>query len=192
MLFLYILVVGTVYILLGAYVAYRLGRIPRKGSRKALVASLVVLIFILIPTWDVLLGRWYFRHLCETEAGIKVYRQVELPAEYWDAEGRPRFIKENGDVDKEMLKDWLDFDLRQRQLSDTFRIQALDFIVIDKSSQKPIGQYTSLGYFGGWFVNSTGLHVSGTSCPDPNRRPAFSEAVLLSAVMPNVTQGDRE
>jgi hypothetical protein len=92
------------------------------------------------------------------------------------------FIKENGDVDKEMLKEWFGFDLWQRQLSDTFRIQALDFIVIDKRSESLLGQYTSLGYFGGWLVNSIGLHVSGTRCA--NRPRSYDEAVLLAAVKP--------
>lgn len=45
------------------------------------------LIMLLIPTWDILPGRLYFHHLCSTEAGMFVYKTVELPDEYFLKKG---------------------------------------------------------------------------------------------------------
>src|SRR4030067_3518574 len=52
---------------------------------------IAVAVFVLIPTWDEILGRIYFKYLCETQGGIKVYKVVELPGEYWAADGMPKF-----------------------------------------------------------------------------------------------------
>ena len=56
----------------------------------------VFLIMLLFPVSDEIAGRIYFNHLCETEAGVKVYQTIELPAEYWDKDGKPNFYDEIG------------------------------------------------------------------------------------------------
>ena len=38
---------------------------------------IVLIIMILIPTWDVIAGKIYFRHLCKTEGGLKVYKKIK-------------------------------------------------------------------------------------------------------------------
>jgi hypothetical protein len=63
----------------------------------------VFLIMLLLPVSDEIVGRIYFNHLCETEAGVKVYQTIELPAEYWDENGKPKFLKSNGDIDRKLL-----------------------------------------------------------------------------------------
>jgi hypothetical protein len=44
---------------------------------KTIVGFVSAAIFVLIPTWDMIPGQRYFKHLCETEAGLKIYKTVE-------------------------------------------------------------------------------------------------------------------
>ncbi|MDD5406095.1 MAG: hypothetical protein PHE73_04030 [Sulfurovaceae bacterium] len=39
--------------------------------------TLIVLFFILLPTWDIIIGKIYFNYLCKTEAGLKIYRSTQ-------------------------------------------------------------------------------------------------------------------
>lgn len=172
--------VPVLIVTLGGIAAWLVARRMKTTRTKwggGLIAALIV---ILVPTWDEMVGRLYFKYLCATEGQVKVYQRVELPEEYWNADGTPTFIKPNGDVEKEMLGHQFEFITRPREVSGAFRIQSLDFIVIDKSSQNRLGEYSSLGFFGGWLRNSTALHVTGTRCP--NRPRAYTEAILMAAV----------
>lgn len=71
------LLVFVVYVAVALFVAWFLARQfdSQKAKTTAVVSSLLV--FALIPTWDILPGRLYFNHLCETEGGLKVYKTVE-------------------------------------------------------------------------------------------------------------------
>ena len=70
------------------------GRKFLKNSKipiKVAIGTLVFLFALAMPIADEIAGRIYFNHLCETEAGAKVYQTIELPAEYWDENGKPNF-----------------------------------------------------------------------------------------------------
>lgn len=64
-----ILLAVVVYVWLARFVARR---IENRAAKYTVIA-----IFILIPTWDVIPGKLYFNHLCENEAGLKIYKTVE-------------------------------------------------------------------------------------------------------------------
>ncbi len=64
-----ILLAVVVYVWLARFVAKRIKNRTAKYT--------VIAIFILIPTWDIIPGKLYFNHLCEKEAGLKIYKTVE-------------------------------------------------------------------------------------------------------------------
>lgn len=64
-----ILLALVVYVWLARFV---IKRIANRAAKFAVIA-----IFVLIPTWDVIPGKLYFNHLCETEAGLKIFKTVE-------------------------------------------------------------------------------------------------------------------
>jgi len=72
-----------------------------KPGRVRFVGGLgVFLLLFFLSFADEIAGSIYFNYLCATEAGIKVYKTVELPAEYWDKYGRAMFYDEkNGNLD---------------------------------------------------------------------------------------------
>ena len=77
-------------------------RFPRRGAKLTAGVGIFLLLFLL-PFGDEIAGRIYLSYLCTTEAGVKVYKTVELPAEYWDEQGRAKFVMANGDLDKTSL-----------------------------------------------------------------------------------------
>lgn len=138
-------------------------RLPNKKAKWIAVA-----VFILIPTWDEILGRIYFKSLCETESGVKVYKLVELPGEYWFPDGKPKFIKANGDPDEAMLSDRVGFSNEfQEKYSTYFRIKRDARVVSERSTGQVLGEYVRFIYFGGWLMNHTSVHVGGIGCPTP-------------------------
>lgn len=140
--------------------------IKRLPSKKA--KWIAVAIFILIPTWDEILGRIYFKSLCETESGVKIYNVVESPGEYWLPDGKPKFIKSNGDPDEAMLSDQIGFSNEfQEKYSAYFRIKRHARVASERSTGQVLGEYVRFIYFGGWLKNHTSAHVSGIGCPPP-------------------------
>jgi len=130
---------------------------------------IAVSVFILIPTWDEILGRVYFKYLCVTESGRKIYKTVELPAKYWNANGEPKFIDQRGIPDEAMLGNRYTFSWEtEENYSRMFRIKKSERIVAETHSNDPIGRYTSFIYFGGWVANNSVAHVVGTGCPSLN------------------------
>src|ERR1039457_1543473 len=100
-----IIIVLYFYIRLAMWVAKSMASKRESNLWKWSVRSVVALIFIIIPTAYSIAGDIYFDHLCSTEAGVKIYQTVELPAEYWDEKGNPKFIKENGELERSILND---------------------------------------------------------------------------------------
>jgi hypothetical protein len=141
-------------------------RIAFKNGAVRLVAGLsgFVLIFML-PFADEIAGQIYFSHLCGTEAGVKVYQTVELPAEYWDEKGKPKFFNDHGRLDHELMKNKLDgFDGRVERVSSFFAIDKNIHPIKEKSSQKLLAEVTTFGFWGGWISRNFSPHNTATSC----------------------------
>ncbi len=64
-------------ILLAVVIYVWLARVVVRRIENRAVKYLVIALFILIPTWDVIPGKLYFNHLCEKEAGLKIFKVVE-------------------------------------------------------------------------------------------------------------------
>ena len=65
------------YIGLALLVSYWIRRPFSTPKAKGIAQALTLLTFVFIPTWDIILGKLYFNHLCETEGGLKIYKTVE-------------------------------------------------------------------------------------------------------------------
>ncbi len=125
----------------------------------------VAAIFFLIPFGDVIAGRAYFHYLCATEGGIKVHKVVELGPEYWEPDGRPKFVTTMGGLDKASIGARYKLDsVSQEHYVPIFRIDKNRALLIDRQTEEVIGERVWFLYWGGWLMNSTGLHVTATSC----------------------------
>lgn len=144
------------------WIAFKVSkRFTQPGKKLAVGISLFILT-LLLPFADEIIGRIYFNHLCTTQAGVKVYQTVELSAEYWDGEGRARFLNENGDLDKTMLERRLSEPAIKNTYSNFFGIDEYRHQVVD--THKTLGEVINFMHWGGWI--SRNLNPGGPSAID--------------------------
>lgn len=148
-------------------------RFTSSGTRWAsgITAFLVV---SLLPFVDSIAGRIYLNHLCSTEAGVKIYQTVELPAEYWDGEGKPKFYVNQYDHNKlrYIFPDKRMIDAPQFQYtwvtqpySEVFHIEKDVLQIADREKAITLGEYFLFRYWGGWLARNFDLvHNSAASC----------------------------
>ena len=135
-------------------------RFKQRSARLAGGIGIFLLVFF-VPFGDEIAGKIYFNYLCATEAGVKVYQTVELPAEYWDEQGRPKFYDEkNGNFNLEAYR----VEYKTGAYSSSFTIDNAGAKRVDKQSGQALGEVTDFGYWGGWMRRNLSLHNTATTC----------------------------
>lgn len=186
MIALFWIIIAFFYIKLAFWLARFLSRHSQKTKTQKLVKFGVALVFVLIPTWDVILGRLYFNHLCATEGGIKIYRQAELSDKYWDEKNNPVFIVGGGKFDPTPLKNqykFINIHKEPDSIAKFLNIKQTAKSIVKTESDEILGQYILFYYFGGWLFNSTGLHVSADVCPPI--RAGVTRSFINQVFIPN-------
>lgn len=111
---------------------------------------------VLLPTWDIIPSRLYFEHLCETEAGIKVSRIVEVDQSYFRPNGSPD--------DKKLLARYAQSNRWNRDFSSWAHIAKIEWSIQDRGTGELLGSATDFTYYGGW-VETTIAPMSPATCP---------------------------
>lgn len=146
------------------YIAFAIWIVKRQKTRKAKWISIAI--FALIPTWNEILGKTYFYYLCSTRGGIKIEKTIELPREYWDADGRPKFITNNGRIEEKQLDTFLKFETHSEDESQSMlNIRKTTKSVIEKKSGQVAGTYTYFIHFSHGLIYGTVFHPTGKHCP---------------------------
>ena len=138
-------------------------RFIKKGlPLKITVGLIVFLIVLIIPIADEIAGRIYFNHLCETEAGVKVYQKIELPADCWEEDGRPIFYDGNTlPLDKYAKAGATSGGIEKLHM---FGIQEFGTIFVKEDSGSPISTVSGFRYWGGWLIRNFAPHNTAISC----------------------------
>ncbi|HNC84023.1 MAG TPA: hypothetical protein PKV55_16205 [Nitrospira sp.] len=134
-----------------------LGRVcvfPASSTR--ILQGITLALFLLMPTWDIIPGRLYFQHLCQTEAGIKVFRTVEVEQSYFKADGRPD--------DRKLVGRYVQSSKRTPDFSSWAHITKIEGAIQDKETGDLLGVATDFSYYGGW-VEATIAPMSPMTCP---------------------------
>jgi hypothetical protein len=142
-----ILVVG----ILAVGVAVRTQNTPR---RKGIAAAVATTIVVLIPTWDIILGRAQFNYLCATNSGIRVHKRVQLGPEYRDI----HFPSVS--VEYRRLPFAKEYPYRFASNPDVFGpavIEMTRYVITEAKTGEVIGSSTDYVYRGGWFENIFGI-----------------------------------
>ncbi|MCW9024494.1 MAG: hypothetical protein OQK73_07410 [Gammaproteobacteria bacterium] len=135
-------------------------------NRKWQMGLLTAFLLYLPLGWDVILGRTVFYTLCATQGGIHVYQTVELGPEYWGENGEPRFFyRDLGFNEINIVDRYLGRRNTNSNYSKTLNLSITKYEVVDTEKNSTLGLYVKYTYFGGWFMNYTGFHVVGNSCP---------------------------
>lgn len=159
------LVAAVVWLLVCLGVVLLLSR-QFKFFKRGGVQLVAVFVIFLSLFADEIAGRIYLNHLCRTEAGGKVYQTVELPAEYWDGEGRMRFLKSNGDIDQVFLRKKFEW----RSVSEPYstfllKVDKKHWQFRDGDTQNILAERTSFWWHGGWMGDFSPAPTRGASCP---------------------------
>lgn len=148
-------------------VAYFIVKV-QKSKRKKIIAATIM---ILIPTWDVIIGRAMLYTLCATQGGIHVYQTVELGSEYFDEDGIPLFYDRRKVFSEMSLAGrYAGVSKSKGYISKLFNIKAIDKKIMDLEKDKELGTITYFIHFGGWVFNAlnTGA-ASGSRCPKSSK-----------------------
>lgn len=135
--------------------AWRIGRRGRTGWRKLGIAVGVLAAIWIVLTWDEYLGRAYAHYLCRTASGIKIYRTITLPAEFWNEDGSPTFI--DLDDPRERLGSQLfdeKFTFNRKTEEKLFDVVAIHQALVINESQVILGEIVRFGKRSGWFMRA--------------------------------------
>lgn len=139
-------------------------RFKQRSTRIAGGVGIFLLVF-LVPFSDEIAGRIYLSHLCATEAGVKVYQTVELPAEYWDEGGRAKFFNQYGNLDHDLWVKVLDESGGHvERYSSVFSIDKDTSPVKQRTSQMMLAEVTTFRYWGGWMRQNLSPSNTANSC----------------------------
>jgi hypothetical protein len=153
-----VLVALGVYVYLAKVVAQFVGR--RTGSKLAMYATIAV--FVVIPTWDIIPGRLYHQHVCETQGGVQVYKTVEVNKAYFLPDGRLD--------EKKLLLERLHWQTTMdRAFSKLFHITKHQGVLVDKENGEHLGMATGFSYFGGWLHTTILIEAAPDPCPQFGR-----------------------
>ena len=147
-----VIVVLYFYVRLGMWVARKAASRWERKRIKWGVRIAVALAFILIPTGDWIAGRIYFNHLCETEAGVKVYQTIELPDEYWNEDGTPKFYDENNGHFTLPAEKF--YTVESKTINHLFGIKEHRAFILDINTHKIIGEKPRFQYWGGYILGN--------------------------------------
>lgn len=141
---------------------------------------------------DDIMGAREHKALCEGEAGVKIYKQVKLPPEFYLPDGRPKFMDEDGNIIdyeiKKTLSGYIKFE-RKDQDSYSRRYLKIDKYIETISDAKKTDLLAERINFARWpspFVPSI-MHSNAKLCQDSPQ--VYYEAVrkFNQAVFPNLS-----
>src|SRR5438132_13994571 len=132
MVALVLLLVLAVYVSLAVVIA--------KAVPGRLVKALILAVFMLIPTWDIIPSWLYFKHLCDTQAEIKVLKTVKAGQEYFLANGQP-----DG---KKLIEQYAESFRFDEEFLPIFRIAKRESAIHNKQTGELLGTATDFGWRG--------------------------------------------
>jgi len=138
---------------------------PEKVFTKWL-ASIGTAVFLLFaPVADSIVGEVYLKYLCATQGGIHVYETVELGAEYFKDDGVPVFYDRNKGLHEMSMGGRYFGSSEAETISKALNVEMIIDRIVDAENNSTLGSIIYFAHFGGWLINSTGLHVNGSMCP---------------------------
>ena len=149
------------------WIALRAAKRFELRSAKIAIGLLVFLLIFVVAFADEFAGRAYLSYLCANEAGVKVYQTIELPAEYWDKQGKPVFYDEkNGNFRLNGYR----VEHVTGSYSTFLHIDNAGYRRVDGRSGTVLGEVVNFRYWGGWMRRNFSPHNTADSCEGGKER----------------------
>jgi hypothetical protein len=154
------------------------------GSKRWAVATGIFLLVFSIPFADEIAGRIYLNHLCATQAGVRVYKAIELPKEYWDERGRPRFLDNLGYPNQSLWAGKTASRGHVRRYSSVFFIDKDVTQIKEKSSAELRAEITTFRFLGGWIMKNFNPSSTASASCEFMDAPDFGRKFSLQLFKP--------
>jgi energy-coupling factor transporter transmembrane protein EcfT len=150
-----------ILLVIAVWIAAKASKRLERRSAKFVVGLLVFLLVFFVALADEITGKIYFNYLCATEAGVKVYKTIRLPAHYWDKYGKPRFYDEkNGNFYLEGYR----VEYQTGVYSSFFHIDNAGYKRMNGRSGEVLGEVNNFRYWGGWMRRNLSPHNTANAC----------------------------
>jgi hypothetical protein len=149
------------------WLAFKIAKRFKSGIARAVGGVGIFLLLFALPFGDEIAGRIYLGYLCANEARVKVYQTVELPAEYWDTEGKARFLNARGVLIREVLGDqyeWRNID--ESYVNAVIKIEKSRWELVENKTQNILGEKITYTRHFGWLTHFSPAPNIGESCRD--------------------------
>ena len=151
------------YVAFGCWVAYRLVRTRKSLYGRLAIGIAVLLMFSLIPSADVIVGRFQFSRLCDTGASVKIFRTVTLDEKYFTRDGFPKTELTTQRTGYEIADRYV-MEFSEEQVLAWPRIVKHRTEIRDKEKREVLGERVDFFYWGGWLVHQMPGHLGAETC----------------------------
>lgn len=182
-----------IYLIIAVALSFLSTKLVKK--RKFAVWVLVLVVMLLIPTWDIIPGRYHFNKLCEKDAGLHVYDTAKIDGlyieyggsgvamdylkmgfKYVETEGYAKklykfYLSDTGELKKKKIdKPSSRFHYLRNRIEDKIlNSKKIEHRIQDIETSNILAVYRMYGYFGGWVEEKVSQYSQGGAlyCP-PN------------------------
>ena len=160
-----LLIIGAIlFIALALWLAWGASQFSANIVGKLILAGIVLFFFYWVVFGRTNLAEMEFKRLCEKEAGAKVYKTVQLPAQYFTQYELPDFQRSKKiGVSREVAGRYVSIN-KEYEISKKYRITKATVTYMDFETRDILGVVTTLRYPGASWIPAPG-HVSAIECP---------------------------
>ena len=153
------------YMVLTVGVTVILVKFIQPGWAKWCTGLLSLLSFWGMGHVDEILGAREHQMLCGKEAGVKILKKAQLPTEFYNSEGAPKFLMWNGSVDPKKLSGFISIEWTSKQEPSAkyLRIDRDEYKIIDTKTGTLLGEAVDFRKWPSSFIPSIG-HYSADRC----------------------------
>lgn len=168
------------YVIVGAWAAFKVGSKLKWWVAKLGAAVITTLLFLAVPSADVIVGKAQFSNLCETEAAVRVFRTVTLDDKYFLSDGSPKTAMMVGRPGL-LIAERYQLTSSREEVVTWPRVQKSLTRISDNEQGDVLGELVDFHYWGGWLVQQLPFHASAESCPQLKGRRSIERLVFRSA-----------
>ena len=151
----FVIGIPLLYLVISLLVTIFFAKKTNHQIKRISVILICLIVFAVIPVFDEIPNRLYYKHICETDGGVKVFKTIKLSPEYYTEGGNPKYLTANGSFDESALGNKYKFiNVWDRNFNKTYNIAKDYYQITEVSTGEILGTETSFVYFKGWLANN--------------------------------------
>lgn len=207
------------YVGLALFIGLFIRKRFKTPKAQSIAQVLTLLIFLLIPTWDIIPGKIYFNHLCKTEGGVKIYRTVEgvegfmsdaigsgsakhflnsIGYRYIEGKELNQFYRYSLSATGVLSEQEIDQPISRYSLTRAtsqlpLQVKAQEEVIVDKNSREKLAIKKQFYRSGNWLqVKVSPFLGGGDYCPQAQSTSAELLAKTLRPIKPSKEKGNNK